>query len=141
MENSNDSNVQLVGVLSNIASEKNSNQQTMGAEDSIQSVDAAHKDDLARTRRIIGSYFRIIEQNIGKPPSKEMPRGEKETAISVLAKLSQILIRIIPLERAISGMKDVVPFTPDEDPDANLLSKDDMEILSEYVLRQAELKK
>jgi hypothetical protein len=105
------------------------------SEDNIISVNDAHKEELARVRRLISFYLRTIEENLTSSDIQNIPWGEKESVITVLYKLIPILIRVIPIERNIhnleNGQAEAV-----EDGGEEILSPHEIETLSQYVMRQ-----
>lgn len=61
-----------------------------------------HKRSLAKVRRIIDILIAKLEKSIDdKSIIKELPEhwGEKENVVSILTKLTSLLVKVIPLER------------------------------------------
>ena len=91
-----------------------------------------NKGDLERTRNLISSLLYKLEQDIANPDFFELQEnkilwGEKENVVSLLTKLTQMLLKIIPAE---NQMKEVAEDVFEEE-----FSDSDMQILREYVDR------
>lgn len=98
-----------------------------------------HSSDLAITRNLVTTLIRAVEKEIVTPSlsnqettSKAALWGEKENAVSVLVKLTGLLLKLIPLEREIAGRSSAE--TPDNEGD-DQLSHEDSELLRRYVER------
>lgn len=98
-------------------------------------TDKISVNDLARLRKIIFLIVDILENNINNFSTNENTgekdkklinflMGEKENVVSILTKLINSLIKVIPLEEK---------FSPTSDEKNEKLSDDDMEILKRYI--------
>ena len=100
----------------------------------------SHKEHLAATRRLAGVMLKKLESDVNNGSENHKEWGEKETLVSALTKLSQILIKSIVIEREMLGL-DKIKSLEDEEGDEELTSPEDIEIVRMYELsRQAEEK-
>ena len=89
-------------------------------------------DDITRTRAILRNLIVRLEQDIADGPDAwEKHRaywGEKENAVSVLTKLSTMLLKLVPLEEKTVKTEletNIAPLQP--------LREEDKEILRRYL--------
>lgn len=93
-----------------------------------QSVDC--REDIARIHRMIHLLLSKLEHHINDPQACDEEEiahlWNKESDLSVLLKLSQILFKLIPVEQELSS---------EEGSEEHSLSQDDITILEQYVAR------
>jgi len=92
-------------------------------------------NDIIRIRKIINLTVNILEDNIdyfskennGCVKNKELIDfliGKKESVVSIITKLTNLIIKLIPLEEKIDYSKNI---------ESEKLSDEDMEILEKYI--------
>jgi hypothetical protein len=103
-------------------------------------ITSTHSNDLGITRTLVTTLIRAVQDEIVSPAlcKKEIVSntalwGEKENAVSVLVKLTGLLLKLIPLEREITGKST----TPPEEEESGELNEEDRELLRRYVERVA----
>jgi len=95
-------------------------------------ISKINEEDLRRARRMVSSLLLKLEDNLLNPSEDEDLKtwwGDKENALSVLTKITQVLLKVIPAEQEILNGNGK---------EAENVSTDDMEILEQYVRRCAE---
>lgn len=102
-------------------------------------VDNSHRHELARLRRVISSYVKIIEDNPGGLDKETMTWAEKDSVITIIYKLSQVFFRLVAIERKIRGM-DEEGLMELADSNDEQLSDEQMNILINYAERQKRAK-
>lgn len=92
-------------------------------------------NDLARIRKIINLIINVLEDSIEKfsdnnlmlDNNKELINfliGSKDNVVSIITKLTNLLVKVIPLEEKINN---------DNIKDDEKLTNEDMEILEQYI--------
>lgn len=96
---------------------------------SIPSMDDIHRQNLADTRVLITLLIDCVKQQLVAPAMQGMilPEerysalwGDKENAVSLLVKLTGLLVKIIPLERELASGEAEAELALSEDDDAIL---------------------
>lgn len=93
-------------------------------------------NDLARIRKIINLIINVLEDSINDyshnntitEENKELINfliGSKDNVVSIITKLTNLLVKVIPLEEKINNEENVE--------DNEKLTNDDIEILKEYI--------
>jgi hypothetical protein len=99
-----------------------------------------HRQDLSQTRKLIS--FLIEQLNSVITEKKFEPEfvndwkyiwGEKENAVSVLTKLTGLLVKVVPMEQELDSQKPV----SEEKLKGGVLTDDDKAIIRRYVERQS----
>jgi hypothetical protein len=103
-----------------------------------------HRQNLAKTRSLITCLIGQLDYVINeKKFEKEFINdwkyiwGEKENAVSVLTKLTGLLLKVVPIEQELENIK--ITKNPDK-PKGGVLTDDDKEIIRRYVARQSSKK-
>lgn len=93
-------------------------------------------NDLARIRKIINLIINVLEQSINDysnnntltEENKDLINfliGSRDNVVSIITKLTNLLVKVIPLEEKINNEENVE--------DNEKLTNDDIEILKEYI--------
>jgi len=99
-----------------------------------------HKQNLSDTRKLINFLMVRLEKLIdSKEFTEELQMewkyiwGEKENVVSVLTKLTGLLVKVIPIEQQIVDSENI---DVSEKKQKGVLTKNDKEIIRRYVERQ-----
>lgn len=92
-------------------------------------MESSHRETLAHFRSLINFMLDHLEEDmlLSEPPEKSHVAfwwGSRESAVSVLTKLAQVYLRLVPLERKIA---------PSDEQENDATDEKDYEIIQRYV--------
>ncbi len=101
---------------------------------SAEELRALHQADLSRVRRVVNAVFDRLEEDMRRPADPEDEErnfwwGSRESVVTILPKLAQIILKIVPLEQKIADAE------PEEEEAGQPLSTEDIAIIEHYVER------